>query len=137
MLASREVHLLLALAVGLATIYGSLSLSAWLLVPGAVLVLLLIVSATDLIEYLAIHHALRQTEADARFAELVGEADRLVDEGMPEEAEEAYMEAAEHRWDRATVIAQYMQLARRCRETRDYAGARKWLSRAKRLTRPE
>ena len=135
MLASRGVHITLAVLVAVVTVYAGAKLSPWLYVPGAVLVALLVISATDLIEYLAIQRALRAVESDQRFAELSEEADRMLAEDLPEEAEEAYLLAGEQRDERPVVIARYIHLARRCREMSDYKGARKWLTRAKQVTR--
>lgn len=135
MLASRGVYVALAMLVAIVTIYGGISLSPWLFVPGAILVLLLVVSATDLIEYIAIQRALRAVESDQQYAQFTEEADRMLAEDMPEEAEEAYLKAAEHRDDKTVVIARYMHLAKRCREMGDYKEAKKWLNRAKQVTR--
>ena len=134
MLASRGTHVILAVAVGVMTVYAGNTLSGWLYVPGAVLFALLVASSTDLLENIAIHRALRSIQSDERFAELSGEADRLLASGMAEEAEEAYLAASEHRDDGASVIARYMQMARRSHELGDHKGARKWLARAKDMT---
>jgi hypothetical protein len=134
MLASKGAHLILAIAVAVVTFYAAGALSGWLLVPGIVLLALLLISLTDLLETIAIHRALRSIRDDERFAELSADADRLLASGMAEEAEEAYLAAAEHRDDRAAVIARYMQMAHRSRELGDNKGARKWLDRAKATT---
>ncbi|MBM3473716.1 MAG: hypothetical protein FJX75_10650 [Armatimonadetes bacterium] len=135
MLASRGFHVVLAAAVGIVTLYGGSQLSGWLYVPGTVLFLLLVIAASDLIEHMAIQRALRKLRSDERFAQLAAEADQLLDRDMPEEAEEAYLEALEHRDDRAVVIGRYMHMARRSREMGDYKEARRWLTRAKAMTR--
>jgi tetratricopeptide (TPR) repeat protein len=135
MLASKGVHVVLALLVAIVTIYAGRALSPWLCVPGAVLFVLLAMSATDLIEHIAIQRALRELSRDERFAELAEEADRLLAQDMPEEAEEAYLEALEHRDEKPVVIGRYMHMARRSREMGDYQEARKWLTRAKSVTR--
>lgn len=135
MLASRGVHVVLALLVVVVTVYAGWALSPWLYVPGMVLCALLVIGATDLIEHIAIRRALRELRRDERFAELAEEADRLLAEDMPEEAEEAYLEALEHRDEKTVVIGRYMHMARRSRELGDYREARKWLTRAKSATR--
>ena len=135
MLASRGVHLLLAMAVAVVTLYAGQVLTPWLYVPGAILFVLLALSATDLIEYIALHRAWRELKREERFAELVAEADRLLAEDMPEEAEEAYLAASELRDDRSVVIVRYMQMSKRSREMGQYREARKWLDRAKQMTR--
>jgi uncharacterized protein HemY len=129
------MHIALAVLVAIVTMYAGAELSPWLFVPGAVLFVLLVMAATDLIEYIAIQRALRGVENDQRFTDLTQEADRMLAEGMAEEAEEAYMQASEHREEPAVVIAQYMHMAKRCREMGDYQEAKKWLTRAKQLTR--
>ena len=134
MLASRGVHVALAMVVGVITLYAGKTLRPWLYVPGLVLFALLIMAATDLIENIAIHRAMRSVHADERFAQLSEDADRLLATDMPQEAEEAYLQASEHRDDRVVVIARYMQMATRSRETGDYKGAKKWLARAKQMT---
>ncbi|MCE5237213.1 hypothetical protein LLH23_01820 [bacterium] len=135
MLASRGVHVVLALAVAIVTLYAGRALSPWLYVPGLVLFALLAMSATDLIETIAIQRAWRELKRHERFAELLADADRLLAEDMPEEAEEAYLAASELRDDPAVVIVRYMQMANRSREMGDYKEAGKWLERAKRMTR--
>ncbi len=135
MLASRGVHVVLAVLVAVVTIYAGAALSPWLFVPGTVLFLLLVIAATDMIEYIAIQRALHATESDERFQELSEEADRMLTQDMPEEAEEAYLQAAEHRDEKTVVIARYMHLAKRSREMGEYKEAKKWLARAKRMTR--
>jgi hypothetical protein len=135
MLASRGVHVVLALAVAIVTLYAGKTLSPWLYVPGTVLFALLAMSATDLIETIALQRAWRELKRDERFQELLAEADRLMAEAMPEEAEEAYLAASELRDDRSVVIVRYMQMANRARELGDSKEAGKWLDRAKRMTR--
>jgi hypothetical protein len=135
MLATRGVQGLLAVTVGVLTLYAGRVLSPWLYVPGLVLFVLLVIAATDLIEYIAIHRAVRETQRDQRFAELLAEADRLLAEDLPRDAEETYLQASELKDDRAVVIVRYMQMARRSRELKDYQEAHKWLERAKRMTR--
>ncbi len=126
---------MLALLVAMVTIYAGWALSPWLYVPGAALFVLLVIGATDLIEHIAIQRALRELRRDERFAELAEEADRFLAEDMPEEAEEAYLEALEHRDEKTVVIGRYMHMARRSREMGDYREGRKWLTRAKSVTR--
>ena len=135
MLASKGFHVVLAVAVGIITLYGGSQLSGWLYVPGTVLFLLLVMAASDLIEHIAIQRALRELRSDERFAELAAEADQLLDRDMPEQAEEAYLAALEHRDDKTVVIGRYMHMAGRSRELGDYKEARKWLTRAKAMTR--
>ena len=135
MLASRGVHVVLALAVAIVTLYAGKTLSPWLYVPGTVLFALLAMSATDLIETIAIQRAWRELKRDESFQGLLAEADRLLAEDMPEEAEEAYLAASELRDDRSVVIVRYMQMANRARELGDNKEAGKWLERAKRMTR--
>lgn len=135
MLTSRGVHVVLALAVAIVTIYAGNTLSAWLYVPGTILFALLAMSATDLIETIAIQRAWRELKRDESFNGLLVEADRLLAEDMPEEAEEAYLAASELRDDRSVVIVRYMRMANRARELGDDKEAGKWLERAKRMTR--
>ena len=111
MLASKGMHIALAVLVAIVTLYAGATLSPWLFVPGAVLFVLLVVAATDLIEYIAIQRALHAVENDQRFTDLTQEADRMLAEGMAEEAEAAYMQASEHREEPSVVIAQYMHMA--------------------------
>ena len=135
MLTSRGVHVVLALAVAIVTIYAGNTLSAWRYVPGTILFALLAMSATDLIETIAIQRAWRELKRDESFNGLLVEADRLLAEDMPEEAEEAYLAASELRDDRSVVIVRYMRMANRARELGDDKEAGKWLERAKRMTR--
>jgi len=135
MLASRGFHVVLAAAVGVVTLYGGSQLSGWLYVPGSVLFVLLVIAASDLIEHIAIQRALRELRSDERFTELAREADELLARDMPEQAEESYLAALEHRDDKAVVIGRYMHMAGRSREMGDYQEARKWLTRAKAMTR--
>ena len=134
MLAQRGTHVALAVAVAAVTLYAGHALSAWLYLPGAIILALLVAGATDLFETLAIRRALRSVQSDERFAQLSEDADRLLAQGLPEAAEIAYLRASEHRDDRAEVIVRYMQLATRSRGAGDYKGAKRWLERAKRMT---
>jgi hypothetical protein len=135
MLATRGMQMILAIAVAVVTLYAGGALSPWLYVPGTILFVLLVISATDLFEYLAIQRACRELQRDERFQQLSDEADRLLAEDLPEAAEEAYLAASDLRDDKSVVIVRYTQLARHAREAGDYKEARKWLERAKQVTR--
>jgi hypothetical protein len=135
MLASRGAQSVLAVAVAVVTIYAARQLSPWLLAPGAVLFILLVISSTDLIERIAIQRAVRELQRDEGYQRLSEEADQLLAQDTPEEAKATYLAASELRDDRATVIARYVQMARRARGDGEYKEARKWLERAKQATR--